>query len=223
MWYTVVIPILNDVIQSDSESVWWNVHGFELLVVVNHFCHVKNSKVLQPGKFWAAQKVVLYLERGPGRYVLAWSVSRAFSTIDGEETLDKNAQMSNTGSREGLHIQPWLVEIKGRLQTVLTAAWLCMKSHALTSYATLQTASSCPTGNMLGLHLNTQQLPSPPPCLHFQQQMVSSHLWLSLHLLKWVIPPSWKWASSYLSLLQLLVADWSSDELWQVFNVDTRG
>lgn len=28
----------------------------------------------------------LYLERGPERYVLAWSASRAFSTTDGEET-----------------------------------------------------------------------------------------------------------------------------------------
>lgn len=28
----------------------------------------------------------LYLERGPERYVLAWSMSRAFSTTDGEET-----------------------------------------------------------------------------------------------------------------------------------------
>lgn len=62
-----------------------NVTCVELIVIVNHFRHLR-TLVLWAGKFWAAQKEALYLERGPERYVLAWSESRAFSIIDGEET-----------------------------------------------------------------------------------------------------------------------------------------
>lgn len=77
---------------------------------------LKSLKLLQPGKCWAAQKDDLYLERGPGRYVLAWSVSGATSIIDGEEEtrLNKNAQMSNAGSRERSQIQPRRGEIQQR-------------------------------------------------------------------------------------------------------------
>lgn len=57
-----------------------------LLIPLNNFCHVKNLHLLQAGRFWAAPKDLLYLERGPERYVLAWRMSRAFSIIDGEET-----------------------------------------------------------------------------------------------------------------------------------------
>ena len=56
-----------------------------LLVIVNRFCHLR-TYLLWAGKFWAAQKEALYLARGPERYVLAWSVSTAFSTIDREGT-----------------------------------------------------------------------------------------------------------------------------------------
>lgn len=57
------------------------INGLELPIIVNHFLF----KHYGAGTFWAAQGK-LYLERGPERYVLAWSVSRAFSTTDGEET-----------------------------------------------------------------------------------------------------------------------------------------
>lgn len=60
------------------------------------------------GNFKAAQKDVLYLERGPERYALAWRVSSAFSATDGEDTLNQHADMSLAESRtavDGLQTQ----------------------------------------------------------------------------------------------------------------------
>lgn len=44
------------------------------MAAVSYICHVKGLNSLQAGRFWASQKDLLYLERGPQRYVLAWSV-----------------------------------------------------------------------------------------------------------------------------------------------------
>lgn len=77
------------------ETVLLNLLNYLLSTV----CHMRTQRVgyYGAGNFKAAQKNVLYLERGPERYALAWRVSSAFSTIDGEETY-------STRSCECLHI-----------------------------------------------------------------------------------------------------------------------
>lgn len=139
------------------------LNGVESPVVDNHFCHVKSIKVWRPGTFWAAQKDVLYLERGPGRYVLAWSVSRAFSTIDREETLHKNAQMSDTRSCEWFHIQ------------VHKQPWLLSALYLYQMYGPVII-----TGSKLLPHMHTIRL----HLIHNRYQLPASHVYTS----KWCLP-----------------------------------
>lgn len=101
--------------------------------IVNHFCHVGNFKVLRAGTFWAAQKDLLYLERGPERYVLAWSGSRAFSTIDGEETHSTRKLRWETPGLVSVYTYSY--DVPRRLQTTSTTAllWLHLISSSSNS------------------------------------------------------------------------------------------
>lgn len=92
------------------------------------------TSVLWAGKFWAAQKDLLYLERGPERYVLAWSVSRAFSTIDGEETHSTRMLRRATPGLVSVHAYSC---VQQRLETLST----CLTPHEIRQTELLQFSS----------------------------------------------------------------------------------
>lgn len=190
----------------------------ELLVIVHHFCHVRNLKVLWAGKFWAAQKDLLYLERGPERYVLAWSVSRAFSTIDGVET--HSTRMLRWATPGLVSVYTYSC-VQQRLQTLTTAS-ICMKSDVLASYNSAQVVFY--RQQAIAPHARAGT-PRKYPTATIPHVYTSNNKWCLLTCGSYYIYSSeWYYLpGSEPSLLQLLVTDWSADKLWQVFNVDTGG